>query len=397
MEPLFPTDPHGLLEDLSLQVLKRSATLFGTVHPRTRGCIAELLRTMNSYYSNLIEGHHTHPIDIERALKKDYSGEPAKRTLQIESAAHVEVQREMERRLDAEPKLKICSQEFLCWLHREFYARLPEEMRIVKGENGENRVLIPGEIRVDQVKVGSHVAPAASALPAFLARFAECYDLDKLRPAERLIAAAAAHHRLAWIHPFLDGNGRVIRLFSKAFLIGIGVDGHGLWAASRGLARGREAYLGALSSADSNRRGDLDGRGNLSEKGLALFCEFYLKTMLDQVEFMASLLEVDAIERRIDAYVKKAAIDGELPPEAGAVIGAVYLRGEITRGDASRLAGKSERYGNALVAKLLNAGFLRSESPKGVLLFHVPIRAVGYYFPRLYPAGVEEALDVAGS
>jgi len=393
MEPLLPTDPDGLLEELSLQVLKRSAALFGTVHPRSRGCIAELLRTMNSYYSNLIEGHHTHPIDIERALNKDFSAEPAKRTLQIESAAHIEVQREMEQRLAAEPNLKICSQEFLCWLHREFYTRLAEDMRIIKGERGETRVLIPGEIRVDQVKIGSHVAPAASALPAFLARFAERYAPERLRPAERLIAAAAAHHRLAWIHPFLDGNGRVIRLFSKAFLIGIGVDGHGLWAVSRGLARDRDAYLAALISADSDRRGDLDGRGNLSAKGLALFCEYYLRTMLDQIEFMASLLEVDVIERRINAYVKRAAIDGELPTEAGAVIGAAYLRGEISRGDASRLAGKSERYGNALVAKLLHAGLLRSESPKGVLLFHVPIRAVGYYFPRLYPAGVEEAVS----
>ena len=48
---------------------------------------------MNCYYSNLIEGHDTHPHDIERALiQADYSIDPAKRALQYEAVAHIEVQ-----------------------------------------------------------------------------------------------------------------------------------------------------------------------------------------------------------------------------------------------------------------------------------------------------------------
>jgi Fic family protein len=87
---------------------------------------------------------------------------------------------------------------------------------------------------------------------------------------------AAAHHRLAWIHPFGDGNGRVVRLHSHALLIRHGLAGHGLWTLSRGLARQRQRYYAALEAADRGRRNDLDGRGNLSDAALADFCVFFL-------------------------------------------------------------------------------------------------------------------------
>ena len=51
---------------------------------------------MNCYYSNLIEGHDTHPVELERALKNDYSQDQKKRDLQIEAKAHIEVQEWMD-------------------------------------------------------------------------------------------------------------------------------------------------------------------------------------------------------------------------------------------------------------------------------------------------------------
>ena len=65
MEPLLP-DGSPDLEDLAREVVSRSAALGGQLHPVTRDAVVELLRIINSYYSNLIEGHSTHPIDIER-------------------------------------------------------------------------------------------------------------------------------------------------------------------------------------------------------------------------------------------------------------------------------------------------------------------------------------------
>lgn len=93
--------------------------------------LRDLLRIINSCYSNLIEGHNAHPYDIVRAMRKDYDSEPAKRNLQMESVAHITIQGDMERRLREEPEVNMTGREFLCYLHREFYRQLPEEFRIV--------------------------------------------------------------------------------------------------------------------------------------------------------------------------------------------------------------------------------------------------------------------------
>ena len=62
-------------------------------------------------------------------------------------------------------------------------------------------------------------------------------------------AAAAAHHRLLWIHPFLDGNGRVARLMSHAMLLDT-LESGGVWSIARGLARNVAAYKGHLAACD---------------------------------------------------------------------------------------------------------------------------------------------------
>jgi Fic family protein len=79
-----------------------------------------------------------------------------------------------------------------------------------------------------------------------------------------------------WIHPFLDGNGRVTRLYTDACFHKLPLSGYGLWNISRGLARRRDDYMSALTQGDAPRRNDLDGRGNLSNEGLVKFCDFFL-------------------------------------------------------------------------------------------------------------------------
>jgi len=139
MEPLLPSDPKQELRDLAIDVLRRSAALGAQLRDPTRSSVAELLRPMNSYYSNLIEGHSTHPIEIDRAMRADYGGDAKKRQLQQEGLAHIEVQRLMEARLRDEPALAICSPSFLCWIHREFYLRMPPELRPAVGAGQERR------------------------------------------------------------------------------------------------------------------------------------------------------------------------------------------------------------------------------------------------------------------
>jgi Fic family protein len=394
MTPLFPEGAEEL-QDLALSVLQKSAALGNRQHPVTLGSLHELLRIINSYYSNLIEGHNTHPYDIVRAMQKRYDAEPAKRHLQQESIAHIAVQRDMEKRLRDEADLNVVSNEFLCFLHREFYRQLPEDFRIVKDpETGRERRVIPGELRDEAVKIGYHVPPESGSLGRLLHRFAQFYAPDKHHGAAKIVALAAAHHRFMWIHPFLDGNGRVARLFTEAYFQRIPVLGCGLWSVSRGLARRNADYKAALSQADAPRRNDLDGRGNLSNDGLIRFCRFFLELCLDQVEYMDNMLRLEELVRRIIHYVDLRdrgmipGLSGErqsLRPEASRMLQEVLVHGELARGEIVQASGLKERTGRNLLGQLLEEGLLVSDSPKGEVRLGFPIHASGWYFPELYP------------
>jgi len=139
-------------------------------------------------------------------------------------------------------------------------------------------------------------------VPRFLARLEAAYRGPELGRIDRVVAVPAAHHRLLWIHPFLDGNGRVARLVSHAMLRETGV-GTSLWSISRGLARSAADYKRSLMAADEPRRNDFDGRGALSEMALTEFCEFFLRVCVDQVEFMAGVLEPGTLLGRIEAWL----------------------------------------------------------------------------------------------
>jgi Fic family protein len=397
MEPMLPSGTTKL-EDQARGVISQSAALGGQLHPVTQLAVVELLRLINSYYSNLIEGHSTHPIDIERAMHQDYSSDPAKRDLQFESLAHINCQRQLDSRLHDEPELDVASGDFIVWLHRIFYEQLPKELRrVVYQKTGEGLEVVPGEIRQRDVEVGQHVAPASEELPAFLKRFADIYSPVKHHGVAPLIAAAASHHRLMWIHPFLDGNGRVTRLYTDACFRRLPLHGYGLWNVSRGLARRRDEYMAALTWGDAPRHNDLDGRGNLSNEGLLKFCGFFLEVCLDQIGFMHGLLKLDGLLDRIQGYVSMRnariipAPKAEYPslkPEAAFMLQEALLRGQVSRGDIIRVSGMAERSGRLVLGQLLNEGLLVSDSPKGAVRLDFPTHVASYLFTDLYPGQI---------
>jgi Fic family protein len=393
MEPMMPSDSTGELGDLAIEVIRKSAAISAAVHPVTRRGVVELVRKMNSYYSNLIEGHNTHPVDIDRAMREDFSKDPSKRARQLESKAHIEVEKCIETRIEDSPEIVITSKSFLCWIHKEFYERMPEEYLVVQRADGRTEKVIPGETRELEVEVGRHLPPKSEYLNAFMKRFEEAYDPHRLKGLNQVIATAASHHRLAWIHPFLDGNGRVTRLMTHAYLKKAKIDGHGLWTVTRGFARNREEYLAALAGADQPRRGDLDGRGNLTQAGLFGFCKFFLKIAIDQIDFMTGLLDLDDMQKRIQAVVDRKVSFGELKPEAGHLLRDVFLRGKIPRGEIPGIIGMPERSARRVVSSLLEKSYLVSGSEKGPVMLGFPVSMVGYYFPRLYPEGVEASID----
>ena len=393
MEPMLPIAAN--LAESAIVLVREASELGEQLHPTTRRSVTDLLRSINTYHSNLIEGHNTRPHDIERALAGQLSSSPERRALQLEARAHIDVQRLVEQRLADDPGLRITDTGFLLFLHREFYERMPEEWRKVRdpADLTRERIVIPGTLREDEVAVGRHVPPLPAALPRFLERFSQVYEPDRLKGLDQVIASAASHQRLLWIHPFLDGNGRVARLFTDAYLKRVGLGGHGLWTASRGLARHRSRYFEALAAADAGRWNDYDGRGARSEVALAAFCEFFLGICLDQVRFMKGLLVLDGLIARIEGYVARRAAGGlgaKLPLEAGRLLTEALLRGEVARGDAARITGTSERTARRILSSLTGEKLLRSDTPKGPVRLGLPLHAVGFYFPHLFP---EDSLD----
>ncbi|MDD8017637.1 MAG: Fic family protein [Bacteroidota bacterium] len=392
LQPLIPDST--LLKPKGESIITRAAKLGGGLHPETLQAIVSLLRTVNCYYSNLIEGHDTHPVDIEKAMHKEYSRDKAKRNLQEEALAHIQVQEKMEERLRAEPELNVCSKEFLCWLHKEFYERVPEEFRFVENPQTKKREpVVPGAIRHYNVQVGRHVAPPHERVGELLDHLSEFYRPSKYKGADALIALAASHHRFLWVHPFGDGNGRVMRLATDAYIERAGIAGHGLWMASRGLARSRKQYLDILGAADAERWNDYDGRGSLSQKALTAFCDFFLDVCADQISYMFDILKIDQLALRVREY-GKAREGGMLKGrtqqsdifrhEETLLLENLVYRGTIPRADVPRIVNKEERTARRIVRFLTEEGFIISDSTRAPLRFAIPAYAAPHFFPDLY-------------
>jgi Fic family protein len=387
IEPTLLDEVPGEVNDVVAELAAAASKLGASLHRATAASLADLVRIMNTYYSNLIEGHNTRPRDIVRALAGQFARDKERRNLQLEAAAHVRVQREIDEKGARGELDEPAAAEFLRRLHREFYREAPEAMLRVKGDQ-HSFLMRPGEWRSslkEDVAVGRHLPPSSAQVAQFMARFEERYTLGKMRKGARILAIPAAHHRFNYIHPFPDGNGRVSRLMSHAMGYLAGIDAHGLWSISRGLARGlksRSEYKTLMDRADAPREGDLDGRGNLSRQGLIEFTQWFLEVALDQVKFMSGLFEMSTLARRLKSFVDRSE---SLKGESAALLEAALVRGEIERGAAPGITGLPERTARRVLNDTVTAGLLASATPKGPVSLRFPEPALEVLFPRLFP------------
>lgn len=361
--------------------------------------LGELLRRMNSYYTNRLEGEHTRPSEIERALHDDYSRSADLARRQRLAVAHIRTEVECEGFLDSldSPGTVVPAlyEPFaLGWLHFALFSELSaSDLTLPDGT-----MMQPGVPRTRQVAVGRHEAPLHTALQSFLARWSEVYGRAR-RGEESILAAAAAHHRLAWIHPFPDGNGRVARLHTHLLLRSMGLT-HGLWSPLRGFARSEDRYKALLAAADEHRRGDLDGRGNLTESGLIDWINYCLDVFIDQAVFMAGLLDVSSMRDRIAAALAFEANTRRAGVRPEALIPLHYLfatAGSLPRAAFKAMTTLGERTATSLVSALVDRGFLESDSPYGEVCFGIPDHALRFYFPALWPEAEQEQAAGGGT
>ena len=99
MEPLLPRSDLRPLSELSKQIFLRTGTLRQGLAPASVQQIAQLVAGMNSYYSNLIEGHRTYPGEMDQVRRNGFSSDPKKLALQQLGFAHEDVEALMRARL----------------------------------------------------------------------------------------------------------------------------------------------------------------------------------------------------------------------------------------------------------------------------------------------------------
>ncbi|MDX2052734.1 MAG: Fic family protein [Polyangiaceae bacterium] len=362
------------------------------------GALAEtlrpLLRAMNSFYTNLIEGQHTQPADIERALSRRFDADDKLARKQRLALAHIAAEEELEAALHStDHPSGLFSAEHVRRVHVAIYEKLPPADRLTD----EGLPIEPGVFRSQKVRAGLHIPPPAKSVPPLLEAWSATYR--SLPGVEKLVVGVAcSHHRLLWVHPFLDGNGRTARLHSHLVLAALGLT-HGLWSPLRGMARQREAYYARLNNADLPRRNDLDGRGNLSQEELVAFCSWFLEVCLDQVTFMRTLLALDQLRPRLVELLHWLAVNpwpmgsesSLVKSDALEALHYVALVGPVERSRFMAMTGLPPRTARRILASLIDYGVLVASTPRAPVTFAVPQSSLRLLFPRLWPEAESSA------
>jgi Fic family protein len=362
VDPVLPEQlPHSIIEKADALPAK-VAFLDGILAPETRARLSRLLQITNTYYSNMIEGQYTELADMQRAQN---TPRRERQLLQDLAVKHMAVQLLLERAIRMAPRRfqEMLDPQLLCAVHNRLFAGASEDtLRL-----GDGRIMVPGQLRAlpnEEVRVGNHAAPAASAVRAILTHLQASFGRN--RDARRqLISALAYHHRLAWTHPFLDGNGRVTRMMTHLQLFQLGLRPH-LWSLSRGLARRHEDYYRVLAMADRPREGDLDGRGQMSQKHYFAFIEFMLDVCHDQVDYMTAALDRKRMHERLIRAFKnnERMLEMGIRPQSGPAVTALLLQGCMPRNDFKTFTGLSARPAIDELSRLIRAGIVVSPTPK---------------------------------
>lgn len=357
------------LDGLRAEILLNLGGLGAGFCPEMISELSSSLETVNSFYSNRMEGNPTKIGDVFDAIDGKIEGSAQERDFKLEHSAHVRTSMHMRALIVKDAAFSPCSPSSISLIHKVFFENMPESLRKARTHSGKEVEIIPGKFRDRPVTVGRFLPPDPEELPELLEKFSKVYDVRNLDPTERLFSVASSHHRFLYIHPFSDGNGRVARLMTELMLIQAGYDGKGLYSVSRGFARDIPAYNKALQYGDSERRHATDGRGSRSLEGLVFFTKYFLSIMKDQILFMREILSRESLESRLDDFLKMQKVLEKISDREVLVIKHLFHFGQMSRGQVQEVSSLKERQASVIISSLLEKGFARTPSTKGKLYF----------------------------
>ena len=383
MEPMAFSErlPHrdSLIEPVS-ELRQKSKEFQESIPVGLWNPLVDFTRMMNSYYSNFIEGHKTHPLDLETAMNK--SNDSAKiKNFEFEIAfAHIQLQKWIDQNNLVG---NVTTIENIKTIHRKFFEELPLEARKIKSNNSDREeIVIPGEFRNCIVEVSRLEPIHPDSILGFMKRFEHVYS--NMGPTDSLMSLAVAHHRFLWIHPFLDGNGRVARLMTQKMVQdSLNIDA--FWSLSRGLARKKEQYMAHLKACDMQRRNDLDGPGNLSEEAMFKFTIFFFDVCLDQIKFMKDCVNPKSITERIRDWCEEKRKTRILPNGSFEVLTQLLNLGELTRPEIIFHTGIPERTTRRITSALEEIGAITFEHKQDPIKIQITPTIAESWFPRLFP------------
>jgi Fic family protein len=392
-QPLFPEERVvGPLLERAAVLVRECHRLAARAGEPLAAALRPKLRAMNSYYTNKIEGQHTRPADIERALSKQFDADKLQARKQRLALAHMAAETALEAKVAQMSRDELYAPQFVGTIHATLYAALPKAERVTEAREP----ITPGAWRKKAVSAGRHVAPPAIDVAQLMQSWALRYrDLPGIE--QFVVGLACAHHRLLWVHPFIDGNGRAARLHTHLGFFSLGLT-HGLWSPMRGLSRTHEQYYARLNNADLPRRNDVDGRGPLSQEELVAFAAYLLDVCLDQVQFMSVMLDLGGLRERMAELLRFLAARGwQMGSEKSAVridaleaLHYVALTGTVERARFMAMTGLPDRTARRVLASLLDWGILDSTSSRAPVSLAVPLKSLRFLFPRLWPEAETE-------
>lgn len=381
LEPLMPAFPAEILQ-LAEQVPFQAGKLTGLIAPQMVARIGGLLRVTNSFYSNLIEGQFTEPLTLAPSAPKR-----SRKELSELAMTHIGAQEAFERASSIHVSAgwgTYFDPAYVSRVHQRLFNEATHDQLALT----DGTFLVPGQLRGEagkDVMVGDHAAPSCTAVTAMLARMQQVFGrLPDSR--SRLLATMTYHHRLAWVHPFVDGNGRAIRLITHLQLHRLGFASP-LWSLSRGLARHQDEYYARLANADKPRRGDLDGRGQLTQMGLFEFVGFMLETCLDQMRYIEKAMNISSMKERLEGIFKwePRIVRSGLRLESARALHVLLSQGTVTRSDFKAFTGFSDRAATDQLKILIELGLVESATPKARYLYPgLPVWFAQLLFPDLH-------------
>ncbi|KNC07010.1 cell filamentation protein Fic [Pseudomonas sp. RIT-PI-a] len=362
----------------------QAGKLCGVLPTESARRIGGLMRITSSYYSNLIEGQYTEPASLSANAPRRNP-----KVLTKLAVSHIGAQEALERLLRT-PRgstmewAGMFAPSLVARVHRRLFAGAGQaELALTDG-----RELVPGQLRnvsEKNVMVGDHFAPAWQSILPMMSRLQAVYGrIGDQRT--RLLGALAYHHRLAFVHPFEDGNGRVVRMLTHLQLAKLGLVSP-LWSLSRGLARQQDEYYRRLRSADQPRRGDLDGRGQLTQSGLLEFVEFMLQVCLDQMKYIEHAMGMATLRQRLERAIafEPRFEQAGIKQEVARALHILLTHGEVSRSDFKIYTGLHDRVASGQLNKLVTLGLVDAPSVKSRQLYPgLPVWFAQLLFPDLH-------------